>query len=110
MVDCAPPSRSSEHGCAASPVNFGSGVSDDLELLEVLHDALVRLAVVLDLLAGLALGRRTDVHDLLAGAGPADLTGVETEVGRGHLVDRLVLRRHDPLERGVPGLDHTGGH
>ena len=55
-------------------------VSDDLELLEELHDALERLAVVLDLLAGLALGRGADRHDLLAGAGPADLVGAR---GRG---------------------------
>ena len=41
-----------------------------------------RLAVVLDLLAGLALGRGADVHDLLAGTGPADLVGAEAEVGR----------------------------
>ena len=73
-------------------------------------DALERLAVVLDLLAGLALGRGADGHDLLAGTRPADLVGTEAEVGDGHLVDRLVLRRHDPLERGVAGLDHTGGH
>ena len=69
-----------------------------------------RLAVVLDLLAGFALGRGADRHDLLAGTGPADLVGAEAEVGDGHLVDRLVLRRHDPLERRVAGLDHTGGH
>ena len=42
--------------------------------------------------------------------GPTDLTGVEAEVGDRHLVDGLVLRRHDPLERGVAGLDHTRGH
>ena len=36
--------------------------------------------------------------------------GAEAEVGGGDLVDRLVLRRHDPLERRVAGLDHTGGH
>ena len=70
----------------------------------------VGLAVVLDLLAGFALGRGADRRDLLAGAGPADLVGREAEVGDGHLVDRLVLRRHDPLERRVAGLDHTGGH
>ena len=27
-----------------------------------------------------------------------------------HLVDRLVLRRHDPLERGIARLDDAGGH
>src|SRR5437773_865302 len=95
--------------CSA-PTSSADRVSDDFELLEELHDALERLAVVLDLLAGLALGRGADRHDLLTGARPADLVGAQAEVARGHLVDRLVLRRHDPLERGVAGLDHTGGH
>src|SRR5262249_24329106 len=85
-------------------------ISDDLQLLEELDDALIRLAVVLDLLAGLALVRGADVHDLLPRTGPADLPRVEPEVGHGHLVDGLVLRRHDPLERRVAGFDHTGGH
>ena len=33
-----------------------------------------------------------------------------TEIADPELVDRLALRRHDPLERGVAGLDHAGGH
>ena len=31
------------------------------------------------------------------------------EIGCGYLVDRLVLGRHDPLERRVARLDDTGG-
>ncbi len=46
--------------------------SDDLELVEELDDAEVALAVVLDDLAGLALGGGGDLDDLLTGAGPSD--------------------------------------
>ncbi len=55
-------------------------------------------------------GAASTFDDLLAGTGPADLVGGETEVGHLDLVDRLVLRRHDPLEGGVAGLDDTGSH
>ena len=72
-------------------------------------DLVEGLAVVLDDLAGLAGGRVLDGDDLLAGAGRADLGGVEAEVGDRQLVDRLGLGRHDPLEGGVAGLDHAGG-
>ena len=71
---------------------------------------LKRLAVVFDDLAGLAGGGVLDGDDLLAGAGPADLAGVDAEVGDLQLVDRLRLGRHDPLEGRVAGLDDTGGH
>src|SRR3954452_17033619 len=108
------PSASANTHTFASPIARSSvirvrpAVSDDLERFEERDDALVRLAVVLDLLPRLARRGRRDLGDLLAGAGPADAVGGEAQVGRGHLVDLLVLRRHDPLERGVAGLDHTG--
>src|SRR6478672_8917148 len=84
------------------------GLLDDLEVVEIGHDLLEAGAVVLDDLAGLAGRCGSDAGDLLAGAGPADVGGIETEVGDGHLVDRLALGGHDPLERGVPGLDDAG--
>src|SRR5581483_9971966 len=84
--------------------------SDDLELLEEGDDALVGVALVLDLLAGLALLGLADLGDLLAGPAPADLPGVEPEVGDLDLVDRLVLGRHDPLEGRVARLDDAGRH
>ena len=54
-------------------------------------------------------GAALDRHDLLASTGPPDLVVPEAEVGRGDLVDRLVLGRHDPLERGVARLHDAGG-
>src|SRR5207248_10468568 len=51
-----------------------------------------------------------DRDDLLTGTGPSDDRRIDAEVGDLHLVDWLRLRRHDPLEARVPGLDHTGGH
>src|SRR2546421_764181 len=88
---------------------IGSGLLDDLELLEEGHDPLVRVAFVLDLLARLAFGRGLDRLDLLAGALPADLVLGQAEVGGLGVVDGLVLRRHDPLEGRVTRLDDAGG-
>src|SRR3989440_7453422 len=80
---------------------FGSGICsgllDDLELLEEGHDPLVRVAFVLDLLARLAFGRGLDRLDLLAGPPPAHLFLGQAEAGALAVVDRLVLRPHDPL-------------
>src|SRR4051812_26279116 len=83
--------------------------SDDLEIFEVLDDLLEALALVDDLLAGFAGRSGLDADDLLAGAGPPDVSGIDAEIGDGDLVDRFALGRHDPLERRVPRLDHTGG-
>ena len=70
-----------------------------------------RFAVVLDDLAGLA-GLGAAATSTISWPAPAQPTcaGVEAEVGDGDLVDRLGLGGHDPLERGVAGLDHAGGH
>src|SRR3954447_17272303 len=84
-------------------------ISDDLQLLEERNDLLVAGAVVFDDLAGLTLLGRRDGDDLLARAGEADGAGVDAEVGDLDLVDRLGLRRHDPLERRVAGLDDASG-
>src|SRR5215207_2011050 len=80
---------------------------DDLQLVEELDDLHVALAVVFDDLAGLPLGRRRDVDDLLAGAGPPDRR--HAEVSGRHRVDRLGLGGHDPLEARIARLDDTGG-
>src|SRR5919201_4673054 len=83
---------------------FGSVIRrllDDLELLEEGDDALVGVALVLDLLARLTLRGRLDRGDLLAGALPPDVVLRQAEVGHLRLVDGLVLGRHDPLEGGV---------
>ena len=71
----------------------------------------MRFAVVLDDLAGLALlgGGTTSTISWPAPAQPT-CAGVDAEVGDGQLVDGLGLGGHDPLEGGVAGLDHTGGH
>src|SRR6266508_391917 len=61
----------------------------------------------------LAPGRRLAYRvDLRARAGLADLLGAKSEVGGRDRVLRLLLRAHDPLERGVAGLvDRVGdGH
>src|SRR3954454_9146210 len=87
-----------------------TGLLDDLEVVEIGDDLLEAGAVVLDDLAGLAGRSGGDAGDLLAGAGPADRRSVEAEIGDGELVDRLALGGHDPLERRVARLDHTGGH
>src|SRR5437763_6917927 len=75
-------------------------VSDHLQLLEELDDALVGVAFVFDDLARLALFGGLHGGDLLAGSGPADLAGVDAEIGDSELLDRRVIGRHDPLERG----------
>src|SRR3954452_5707609 len=61
---------------------------DDLEVVEIGHDLLEAAAVALDDLADLAGRSGGDAGDLLAGAGPADVRGVETDVGDGPLVPR----------------------
>src|SRR5262245_29897362 len=104
------PSDSSSRSFSSRASRPGRQASEDLELVEQVDDALERLAVVLDLLTGLALRRGRDRGDLLTGARPADRTRVEPEVARGDGVDGLVLRRHDPLERRVARLDDPGGH
>src|SRR5690242_4161941 len=83
------------------------GSSDELQALEETDDLLGAGAVVLELLAGLARRCLLDVRDLLPRTRPTDVRGVESEVARGDLVDRLALRRHDPLERRVARLDDT---
>src|SRR2546421_8462742 len=87
-----------------------SGLLDDLQLFEEGDDPLVGVTFVLDLLARLPLGCSFDRFDLLPGALPADLILRQAKVAHFRLVDRLVLGRHDPLERGIARLDHAGGH
>src|SRR3954451_23617871 len=87
---------------------LSSDLSNNLEALEEGDDLEVPLAIVLDDLTGLARLGGGHVHDLLPGAGPAG--GVHAQVGGLDGVDRLVLRRHDPLEARVAGLHHAGGH
>ena len=73
----------------------------DLELFELGHDVLEAFAFVLDDLAGLTGGRVLDGDDLLAGAGPADGGGIETEITDGDLLDeaRAALRDRAPALR-----------
>jgi hypothetical protein len=78
--------------------------------LEELDDLEVRLAVVLDDLARLALLGGGHRDDLLASTGLPDLVGREAEVGDADGVDGLRLGRHDPLEGGVAGLHDAGRH
>ena len=66
-------------------------------------------ALVVDDLAGLTGGCLGGGDDLLAGAGPTDGGRIDPECGEVEFVDRLVLGRHDPLERRVAGLDDAGG-
>src|SRR4051812_48324774 len=50
---------------------------------------------------GRARRPRLEAGDLGPGGIGTDLTGVDTEVGQRDLLDRLLLRGHDPLERRV---------
>ena len=59
--------------------------SDDLELFEEGHDALVGLALVFDDFAGFAHRRFFYCDDFLACAGPADGAGIDAEVSNGEL-------------------------
>jgi hypothetical protein len=59
---------------------------------------------VLDLLTGLPRGPGGEVDDLGGGAGGADLTRVDTQIGQGVVGHRLGLGGHDALERRVAGL------
>src|SRR3954465_7999990 len=79
-------------------------ISDHLQVLERFDDLLEAFAVVFDDRAGLAFLGLVGGADLLTGPGPADDPGVEAEVGDLHLVDRLRLRGHDPLEARVARL------
>src|SRR3546814_7469928 len=93
--------------CSSDLFLLSIGVLDDLEAVEELDDLAEGFAVVLDDLAGFALGCVLDGDDLLAGTSGTDLRGVEAEIGDGDLFDRLRLGGHDPLEGGVAGLDHA---
>src|SRR3546814_5920158 len=86
------------------------GVLDDLEAVEELDDLAEGFAVVLDDLAGFALGCVLDGDDLLAGTSGTDLRGVEAEIGDGDLFDRLRLGGHEPREGRVAGRDHASGN
>src|SRR5438477_11862528 len=98
----APPVARSTIGSPERSEASEGETSNDLQLLEELDDALVGVALVLDDLARLALLGGGDLDDLLPGADPPDLVGSQPEVADRELVDRLVLGRHDPLERRVP--------
>src|SRR6202035_477912 len=73
--------------------------SDDLELVEEAHDVRSGVPFVYYDYACLALRGGRHVDHLLAGPGGAHLAVVNPEVRHRHLVNRLRLVRHDPLER-----------
>src|SRR5439155_24054830 len=78
--------------------------SQELPLREEVDDLPRRVAVVLDL-ARLATRRRVaDRQDAGARARLAERARVETEVGAGKRLLRLLLRAHDPLQRRVARL------
>src|SRR5580692_7973920 len=88
-------------GLNAACVNPGSDELLRGEELGRLHAA---VAFVLDDRAGLP-GRPLGEADHLGGRrSEADLAGLEADVRHAQGLDRLLLRRHDPLERRVAGL------
>src|SRR4051812_49453517 len=86
---------------SATTQTLSNAISDHLQLVEERNDLLVGIALVDDLLAGLALFGGGDVGDLLGDGEVADAL----EVAHLELLDGLALGRHDPLEGRVAGLD-----
>src|SRR5437764_5145460 len=79
-------------------------VSDELLADQVLGDLRAAVALVLDLLARGARRLRGRLEHTRPGVAEADLARVDTQVGDGERLDRLLLRGHDALERRVARL------
>src|SRR3954470_21317552 len=106
--------RTSAMGCSPLPSELGcrAAGSDDLLGGEEADELLGAVALVGDLHALALRGAAGEVEHLGPGVRQADGAGIQAQVGQRLRLHRLLLRRHDPLERGVTRLVDgvPGGH